>query len=100
MRMILMERPQMPDRFYALNVFLHKPASSEDAAAIISAIKLIKGVFSVQPLLSHPELYWAKEKARSELSNALWEALNRDEEEESQIEHRTTGRVGLVYPPR
>lgn len=68
----------MSSRYFGLNVFLEKPVVLEEVAAIIAAIRLIKGVSSVQPLLAHPEMFWAKERARSELSQAMMDALNRD----------------------
>lgn len=87
MNHVLVGIPKMSERFYGLNVFLEKPIDLEAVAAIIAAIKLIKGVASVQPLQHHPDMYWAKEKARSELSNAMWEALNREGIREIDVGH-------------
>lgn len=74
---------QVNDRYYGLSVFLDEPLGLVDIAAVIAAIRLIKGVVDVRPLLAHPELYWGMEKARMELSNKLWEALQVGEEQEN-----------------
>lgn len=61
----------MSERYFGLNVFLEKTASPEEVAAVINALQLIKGVSSVQPLQSYPELFWAKEQAKQELQQEL-----------------------------
>jgi hypothetical protein len=65
----------MTDHIYALTVSLSQETREDDAEAIINAILMIKGVKSVTTLVANPELYWAEERARSELIDKLWDVL-------------------------
>ena len=65
----------MTDRIYALTVTLTEPIREDDAEAIINAIKLIRGVASVTPLVANAELYYATETAKRELRDKLWSIL-------------------------
>jgi len=66
----------MTDRFYALTVALEKDIRSDDAESILEAIKMIKGVRNVKPLVANPDTWMAEERARHELTMKLWEVLN------------------------
>lgn len=61
----------MTDRYYALTVILKKDTRSDDAEPIIEAIKMIRGVEDVQPLLSDPVSYMAQERAKSQFRDKI-----------------------------
>ena len=65
----------MSDRFYALTVLLEQPIKDEDAALLIAAIRQLRGVLQVEPLVADPQTYWAQEVARRELGQQLWAVL-------------------------
>lgn len=65
----------MTERYIALTVTLEHPLRSDDAEEVIKAIGMIKGVQGVVPVVSNVEVYWAKENARSELRQKIWNLL-------------------------
>lgn len=66
----------MTDRYVALTVILDKEIRSDDCEPIIDAIKMIKHVLKVQPIVADAGTYWGKETARMELQKKLWDVLN------------------------
>lgn len=66
----------MTDRFHALTVILEEPIRSDDAQAIIDAIKQIRGVLDVQPEVTDPSHYYAVTKAKNEIARRLFDALD------------------------
>lgn len=68
----------MSDRVYALTVILDNEMRAEDADEVMSALRMIKGVQSVAPLVADAQLWYAKERARMELINKLWDVLRVD----------------------
>ncbi len=52
-------------------VVLEKDMREDDAESTINAIKMIKGVSSVKPIISDINIQMAKEKARSELTSKI-----------------------------
>jgi hypothetical protein len=65
----------MTDRYYALTVVLETDLRSDDAVPVIEAIKMIRGVLDVKPLVTNAEIYMAQERARRELINKIFEVL-------------------------
>lgn len=65
----------MTDRFFALTVALDKDIREDDAQPIIAAIKMLRGVASVEPHVADLEFYTAYERARVDLVGKLWEVL-------------------------
>jgi hypothetical protein len=65
----------MSDRYYALTVLLERPIKDEDAAHIIEAIRMIRGVLDVQPHIATADVQWAQETAKRELGEKLWKVL-------------------------
>ena len=65
----------MTERYIALTVALEGQIREEDAQAIINAIKMIKGVGDVVPVVADPMAYWAKKDAQREIEKKLLEAL-------------------------
>lgn len=64
----------MSDRHYAYTVILAKDTRDDDSEAILNAIRMVKGVEAVTPLLATPELAVAESRARRAYRVAL-EAL-------------------------
>lgn len=65
----------MTDRYNYLTVALEKDIRSDDAEALISAIKQLRGVLSVEPNVSDPGDWLAESRVRQELGTKLWEIL-------------------------
>lgn len=68
----------MTDRYYAFTVTLDKSIRSDDAQPIIDAIRMIKGVSDVVPVVENVELHWAQERARRELGEKILAILYPD----------------------
>jgi hypothetical protein len=62
----------MTDR---LTVVLEKDIRDDDAQPLIEAIKQMRGVLDVQPLMANIESYIAQSRARAELGQKLWDIL-------------------------
>jgi len=65
----------MTDRHMGYIVTLEKDLREDDAENIIKAIIMIKGVLSVEPLVSDTMLHIATERVKNEIRNRLWEIL-------------------------
>lgn len=65
----------MSDRIAAFIVTLEKDIRDDDAEKYVDAIKCIRGVQSVAPIVSDMTLHIAEERARRELGAKLWEVL-------------------------
>lgn len=70
----------MTDRYNALIVTLDQDYRSDDAEAIISAIRQLRGVLSVVPHVARLEDHIAYTKARQELGDRLWNVLHAPEQ--------------------
>lgn len=68
----------MTDRYYALTVTLDRDIRDDDALPIIEAIKMIKCVRDVKPLISEPTIYIAQERAKIEIKEKIWGLLKND----------------------
>lgn len=66
----------MTDRYFAVTVLFEKDIREDDLEHYLNAIRMIRGVQKVEPHVSDPELWAAKERARykleQELRNAIW----------------------------
>ncbi len=65
----------MTDRFNTLTIVLGESIREDDAEALISAIKQLRGVLSVAGNVSDPVEYMAQERVRRELGTKLWEVI-------------------------
>jgi hypothetical protein len=65
----------MTDRTNSLMVVLDKEYRTDDAQIIIDAISMIKGVLNVSCNIADNGEFAAKEQAKHELRNKLWELL-------------------------
>lgn len=64
----------MSDRYHALTVFLEEPLRDDDAELLIKAIRMLRGVMSVEPHITNVDA-WARETAKQELRRQLWDVL-------------------------
>lgn len=62
---------------YGLTVIFEKDINEDFVDMLIQAIRMMKGVRDVKPLITTPELYAAKERAKWELEDKLWKALRK-----------------------
>jgi hypothetical protein len=69
------QKSPMSDRFAGLTVVLTDNLFEDDTQQIIDAIKMIKGVQGVTPLVSDSELYIAEQRARVRMQNHIIRAL-------------------------
>lgn len=70
----------MSDRIKALTISLDQDYRDDDVAAIINAIKMVRGVADVSPILATSDDYLARTRVRLELSAALgkfWDEILR-----------------------
>lgn len=65
----------MTDRYNALTVVLESDTRDDDAQVLILAIRMLRGVQSVQPHAATSEDAIATSRVRAELSKKLWEVL-------------------------
>lgn len=67
----------MTDRVKALTVVLERDIRVDDVKELTNAILMFRGVADVQPLISDPVDYIAKERARHELEAKILDVLKR-----------------------
>jgi hypothetical protein len=65
----------MTDRHAGYLITLEGDMRDDDAEATIIALGQIKGVLSVEPLVSDPILHMAEARAKNEIWNRLFEAI-------------------------
>jgi hypothetical protein len=68
----------MTDRYNALTVVFEKDIRSDDAEAIINAIRCLRGVATVTPNVADMASHIALMQARSELRDKLADVLFKD----------------------
>ena len=66
----------MSDKHHGYVVTLDTPLHEEASSHVIDAIRLLKGVVSVKPIVGDPGLALAEERARADLRERLWRALD------------------------
>lgn len=65
----------MTDRYHSLTVVLEEDVRSDDAEAIIEAIKMIRGVLDVTPHIADTASWMAQTRVRRELGEKLMSIL-------------------------
>lgn len=65
----------MTDRYNAITVHLATDIRDDDAEAILTAIRMVKGVAKVEPLVADVSAAIGEERARRQLVDQLWEVL-------------------------
>jgi hypothetical protein len=68
----------MTDRVFALTVALERDTRTDDVQGLIDAIKLLRGVLSVQAEISDLSQWTADERAKREYTDKLWAVLYPD----------------------
>lgn len=68
----------MTDRLKGVVVTFEKNIREDDAAEIINAIGMVKGVLSVNPLKANLDDHIAQERVRHEIAEKLWKVLYPD----------------------
>lgn len=66
----------MSDRTVSLTVVLDKDYRVDDIDSILNAIRMVKGVINVDANVADSDTYIAYTRARYDLSDRLWKALN------------------------
>jgi hypothetical protein len=64
------------DRLVAFTVTLERDVREDDAQAIVTAIRMVKGVSGVVPVVADAGFYVAREQARSDLAAKLFQVLH------------------------
>jgi len=65
----------MTDRLKGLTVVLSTDVREDDAEAIIAAIRMVKGVLDVSPVVAGPEDWMNRRRIQSDLTKKLLEVL-------------------------
>jgi len=65
----------MTDRVHALTVILEREWRVDDVEAIVNAIKMLRGVLSVEEHITDVDFYAAREQAKFELQQELRDVL-------------------------
>lgn len=65
----------MTDRIHSVTVVLDKDYRDDDLEALMTALKMLKGVIAVEPHVADPVTMMAYARARHDLSDKIWEVL-------------------------
>jgi hypothetical protein len=65
----------MSGRINTITVVLEKETKDDDCEAILTAIRMVKGVIAVTPNVADHTEYMAQERTRRELGQKIWEVL-------------------------
>lgn len=68
----------MTDRHIGYVVTLEGPVREDDSEAALNAIRMIKGVIAVEPVIDNPGAQMAYQKAKHDIERRLWSALRSD----------------------
>ena len=66
----------MTDRHAGYIVTLEDDVREDDAESILTALRMVRGVINVQPIIADSMLAIARSRAEHELKNRIWEAFN------------------------
>ena len=70
----------MTDRHWGYVVTLEREIREDDAEETINALRMIKGVLKVEPVVGSPMDYITVARARAAIATKLWEALKEEKE--------------------
>lgn len=65
----------MTDRYSGFVVTLEENMREDDAQAVLAALRMVRGVIGVEPVISNVEQVIADKRARRELGEKLWAVL-------------------------
>jgi hypothetical protein len=66
----------MTDRFKGFIVVLDRDVREDDAEAIVTALKMVKGVKAVTPVETAADDYIVAHRVKSEIERSLWEWID------------------------
>ena len=66
----------MTDRYKGFVVSLDEDMRSDDAEALIVAIRQLRGVIAVEPVVANMNDHITAMQLKSRIADALWKALN------------------------
>ena len=66
----------MTDRVHAITVVLEQDIRSDDVEAITNSIQMIRGVLTTKTHVTDISDHTARERAKHELSEKLWDAIH------------------------
>lgn len=66
----------MTDRVHSFIVILENDMREDDAEHTLNALRMVKGVIKVEPVISGPEEHMAYARARFDLTKRIYEALS------------------------
>lgn len=66
----------MTDRLKGCWVVFEKEYREDDAEEILAAIRMVKGVGSVEPKLADPDHYMARSQAKHDIRKAIFDLWN------------------------
>ena len=66
----------MTDRYHTLTVTLAADTRTDDAEALIGAIRMMRGVADVSGIVADPTAHMAEVRVRRELGDKLWAVLH------------------------
>lgn len=72
----------MSDRLKGIVVTFKNDIKDEDAEDILTAIRMVKGVLSVKPLITNYEQHIAEERVRHEIHKQLFDIVYPDRHKE------------------
>lgn len=67
----------MTDRHRGYVVVLHKDIREDDAEATLNALRMVKGVLSVDPVTKDPGSYITETRVRSEMREHLFDLIKK-----------------------
>jgi hypothetical protein len=65
----------MTDKLCGVTVFFESEISEEDARPIVEALKMIKGVATVQQIMTSPQMWFARFDAKCELRKQIYDLI-------------------------
>lgn len=65
----------MSTRYKGATVIFHRDIHEDDIEAVLNAIRLIKGVGTVEPVETLSEDYWARERVKHDIQMKLYEVI-------------------------
>lgn len=68
----------MTDRHAGYVVVLKEDLREDDAQALIDALKMLKGVLTVEPIISGPDIIISTHRAKAEIERKLWKVLHEE----------------------
>jgi hypothetical protein len=69
------------DRIHSITVVLEQDMRVDDAEALLTAIRMLRGVLSAEGNVTQPSHYVAETRVRFELERKLWQVFHPKQDE-------------------